>query len=206
MDVPRKPAACFARRVQARGPKIFFFPKYSIYDLTKSSRAHYGGRFAIVTTRGAGCDGRGRAARRAAGSRTVKPCGPGTSTLVSSLRAIRKRRWLTSPIHRGEYGAAVKPLRRECRMFRRTCGDYACGPSTLFCPRGCGCGQRPAFPAPSVLQGVQSAKLGHSMPRERSLMSASLSSSGLTGRPSIPEAAMLEPRRLWNTDRRLRGR
>ena len=43
---------------QARLAKIFFFPKYRNYDLTKSSRASQEGRFAIATTRGAGCDGR----------------------------------------------------------------------------------------------------------------------------------------------------
>ena len=48
------------------------------------------------------------AARRSQPTRTVKPCGPGTSTLVSSLRAIRKRRRLTSPILRGDHEAAEK--------------------------------------------------------------------------------------------------
>jgi hypothetical protein len=37
--------------------KINLFPKGGIYDLTKQSRPHEG-RFAIVTIRGAGCDGR----------------------------------------------------------------------------------------------------------------------------------------------------
>ena len=71
-----------ARRPAPRA-KIFIFPDYRIYDLTKSSRPHEG-RFAIVTIRGAGCDGRGCVARRAAQSRTVKPCGPVPSMLGSS--------------------------------------------------------------------------------------------------------------------------
>ena len=50
------------------------------------------------------------AARRAADARTVKPCGPVPSTLGSSLRAIRKRRRLTSPILRGDHGAAVPTI------------------------------------------------------------------------------------------------
>jgi hypothetical protein len=42
---------------QARLAKIYIFPKRRNYDLTKPSRPHEG-RFAIVTIRGAGCDGR----------------------------------------------------------------------------------------------------------------------------------------------------
>ena len=42
--------------------------------------------------------------------------------------------------------------------FRPTCGDYACGPPTLFCPRGCGCARRPAFPAPSLWRGTPNCK------------------------------------------------
>jgi hypothetical protein len=45
-------------RSQAISAKILFFPKRRNYDLTKPSRPHEG-RFAIVTIRGAGCDGRG---------------------------------------------------------------------------------------------------------------------------------------------------
>src|SRR6202022_3939093 len=56
----------FRNACQAVTEKIFIFPKDGSYDLKKPSRAHYGGRFAIVTTRGAGCDGRASAARRAA--------------------------------------------------------------------------------------------------------------------------------------------
>src|ERR1700760_605678 len=40
----------------------------------------------IVTEREAGCDGRGRAARRVAGSCTVKPCGPVPPMQGTSLR------------------------------------------------------------------------------------------------------------------------
>jgi hypothetical protein len=73
----------FCPTSQARSVKIFIFPKERNYDLKKPSRPHEG-RFAIVTIRGAGCDGRGRAARRAAQSRTVKPRGPVPPTLGSS--------------------------------------------------------------------------------------------------------------------------
>jgi hypothetical protein len=74
------------------------------------------GRYAIVTNVGAGCGGREglqRGVKPASTKRpwrTVKPCGPDTPTLVPSLRAIRRRWWLTSPVHQGERGAAVKTI------------------------------------------------------------------------------------------------
>src|SRR6266436_3204829 len=36
----------------------------------------------------------------------------------------------------------------------------------LFCMRGCGCIERPAFPAPSIIEGHCLAKLGRIAPRE----------------------------------------
>jgi hypothetical protein len=95
----------------------------------------------------------GRAARRAAGSRTVKPRGPGTSTLVSSCaERFAQRRRLTSPTLRGERGAAVKPLRRECRS------DFgvpvlACVRLFCFARKAVGAFVHPAFPAPSDFGG-----------------------------------------------------
>jgi hypothetical protein len=64
---------------------------------------------------------------------------------------IHSRRGLTSPVPRGEHGAAVKPLRRECRS------DFgvpvlACVRLFHFCTQGNGCGAHPAFPAPSVFR------------------------------------------------------
>ena len=120
----QKSRRLFCPTSQARLAKIFLFPNDRNYDLKKPSRPHEG-RFAIVTIRGAGCDGRGRAARRAErrvrSSRVVlsprrwgqanglrfRPCGRNAE--------VHSRRRLTSPVLRGERGAAVKPLRRECR-------------------------------------------------------------------------------------------
>src|ERR1700755_2848599 len=93
--------------------------------------------------------------------RTVKPCGSGSPTLESSWwigevglwsAPPRGRWWLTSPAHQEEHGAAVKPLRRECRS------DFgvpvlACVRLFLFCTQGSGCDVHPAFPAPSVIRG-----------------------------------------------------
>ncbi len=48
--------------------------------------------------------------------RTVKPCGPGSPMLeIKFAELFRERWWLKSPAHQEEHGAAVKPLRRECR-------------------------------------------------------------------------------------------
>jgi len=66
-------------------------------------------------------------ARKTCGAmRTVKPCGPVPSTLGSSCaERSAQRRWLKSPIHRGERGAAVQPLCRECRIVSAL-PDYLC--------------------------------------------------------------------------------
>jgi hypothetical protein len=50
-------------------------------------------------TLGAGCDGRGSDARRAALLRTAKSCGPDAPTLASSLQVVTcRRRWQKSPV------------------------------------------------------------------------------------------------------------
>ena len=80
--------------------------------------------------------------------------------------AIHSRRGLKSPVPRGERGAAVKPLRRECRMFRpacQTCGRFPFQPTSLA-----GAVERPAFPAPSHLRrDTNLQNSGESPPRER---------------------------------------
>jgi hypothetical protein len=58
-------------------------------------------------------------------------------------------RWLKSPTHRGEHGAAVRPLRRECRSDFGV-PVFSLRASFLFCTQGSGCVVHPAFPAPSV--------------------------------------------------------
>jgi hypothetical protein len=57
-----------------------------------------------------------------------------------------------------------------------------------FYTQGCGCVRAPAFPVPSLCEGHDDASPGRAnAPRE----------CGVTS--SIPEAARLEHRRLWNT-------
>ena len=163
---------CFTETCQPLRTKINRF--------SEKAKQHYNPRRPAPTTEGVSRSLRHVArdamdapltAKRAAEARTVKPCGPGTSTLVSTPGSSPGGRGLKSPIPRGEHGVSRQTSRRECRIVRLTCSDYACGPPTLFCPRGCGCGQRPAFPAPSAFQrdtlrlrsssfGATSAELG----------------------------------------------
>jgi len=42
---------------------------------------------------------------------------------IKLAKMMDERRWLQSPVHRGERGISRKPSRRECRIVRRTCGD-----------------------------------------------------------------------------------
>jgi hypothetical protein len=83
-----------------------------------ASRPHEG-RFAIVTKRGWGCDGREWHAGRAWPTRTAKSRGPDLPTLGSSSAGV-------DPQGDGGYQARTpgrtrisrKPLRRECRLIR----------------------------------------------------------------------------------------
>jgi hypothetical protein len=87
--------------------------------LRSASRPHEG-RFAIVTKRGAGCDGRVDIAgeRYHAYGQAVwsRPLDAGVKFIEMRFRPcgrsaeIDKRRWLTSPTHRGERGAAAKTI------------------------------------------------------------------------------------------------
>ena len=53
----------------------------------------------------------------------------------------------------------LKPLRRECRVFRGTCGEYSC--AFYQCTRGCGCSGHPAFPAPSIGRKIHAMTRAH---------------------------------------------
>jgi|SRR5450631_4335880 hypothetical protein len=91
-------------------------------------------------------------------SRTAKSSGPDAPTLASSLAEvlsalpgsdktlIREMTVAKEPGHRSTT-YALKPLRRECRVFRVPCGFYPC--AFYLCTGGCGSGH-PAFPAPSL--------------------------------------------------------
>jgi hypothetical protein len=81
-------------------------------------------------------------------------------------RQLSRATVANKPGRRGEHEISRKPLRRECRVNRRDRGDYA-RMLILFCMRGCGRIERPAFPAPSDQEGKElPAQLGRIAPRE----------------------------------------
>src|SRR5580698_10827171 len=83
-------------------------------------------------------------------------------------RNSRRRWWLTSPVHQGDHGGAVKTIAQE---MPGTPGEpvvttLVC--FVLFCMRGCGCIAPPAFPAPSVIRGREFLQnSGEAAPRDR---------------------------------------
>ncbi|MGY3120678.1 hypothetical protein ACVWXQ_004615 [Bradyrhizobium sp. S3.14.4] len=61
---------------------------------------------------------------------------------------------------------AVRPLRREGRVFGFTCMPLCSSSACAFAQRTVGASRHPAFPAPSFLEGVtETAKLGRNAPR-----------------------------------------
>jgi hypothetical protein len=72
------------------------------------------------------------------------------------------------------------------------CAFFLC-----FSTRRCGRSRRPAFPAPSSRRGTKKVQdPGENLPRERArmLVYSTVSAPGLTGRPSIPETAVIDPK------------
>ena len=117
------PASC-----PAPFAKIFAFLKIRKHDLTGAVPRSQEGASRSSRTSRAGCDGRvviaGERYRCVRSSRVVlSPRRWGQADRVMRFRpcgrnaVIDQRRWLTSPRHRGERGAAVKPSRRECRVI-----------------------------------------------------------------------------------------
>ena len=72
---------------------------------------------------------------------------------IKLAKMIDERRWLQSPVRRGERGISRKPSCGECWIVRRTCGDLlAC---FFHCTQGCGCVWCPAFPEPFDFRGTR---------------------------------------------------
>src|SRR5689334_14928672 len=115
--------------------------------------------------------------RKACGvTRTVKPCGSGSPTLESSLRIGDVG---LSARHAAQAMVAKKPgTPGRARSSRKAIAQgvpdrfgepvvtNACVPHYPFCTQGCGCVERPAFPAPSVLRGTPTMhRPGENAPR-----------------------------------------
>src|ERR1700752_5169918 len=96
--------------------KIFRFTEIPIYGINRSSPCHHEGRFAVVTKRGAGCDGTLPASgdlHRKRWPRTAKSCGPGAATLASIRSACAGTATVTiKAAHRGEHEGNRKTIAR----------------------------------------------------------------------------------------------
>ena len=114
-----------------------------------------------------GCGGRRCHVGRTWRLRTAKARGPGLPTLRSS-RAVTSRATTaaTKPGSRGERAISVKTIAQG--MPDDLAEPVVSAASFSFCWRAMGCGQHPAFPAPSYFSGGRRflQKLGHDVPRE----------------------------------------
>src|SRR5581483_9532601 len=137
---PSKSRRLFCPTSQACGPKIYLFPKYGSYEIKKPSRPTTEGRSANRHDTLGGM-------RWTLSAREMMRGGGRSSRVVLSPRrwgqVDRDDRSATVAIKPDTPGRArssrKEPSCRECRIVSATCSDYACGPPTLFCPRGCGC-------------------------------------------------------------------
>jgi hypothetical protein len=100
----------------------------------------------VVTNVGAGCDGRVSVVDERCS------CGRRSRVVLVPRRWDQalwcaRRRWLKSPVHRGEHEAAVNTNRAGKAGSLRL--NLWCLTRVLtYCTRGRGCNQHPAFPAP----------------------------------------------------------
>jgi hypothetical protein len=100
--------------------------------------------------------------------RTAKSCCPDPPMLGSSSRAMIPRATVArKPGAPRRPRISRNPLRRECRLFRLPCCCLRAQRCSLLSTQGHGCGQHPAFPAPSILGGTRfPPSLGRLAPRE----------------------------------------
>jgi hypothetical protein len=90
--------------VQPLTKKYSDFPNTQITTISIAIPSHMRGVSRSSRTLGAGCDGRGSDARRAALLRTAKSCGPDAPTLASSFVERSAQATVTNkPGHRGEH-------------------------------------------------------------------------------------------------------
>src|SRR5712675_2731834 len=98
--------------------------------------------------------------------RTAKSCGSDAPMLASSLREEAQATVSNKPGHRGEREVSRKTIARGMPGETGVTVVTMLVCFVLFRTRGCGCIERPAFPAPSIIEGHRLAKLGRIAPRE----------------------------------------
>src|SRR5258707_11795846 len=119
--------------------------------------------------------------------RTAKSCRSGTPMLVLSLREEAQATVSNKPGHRGEREVSRKTIARG--MPGETGVTVV---TTLVClffyhTRGCGCIERPAFPAPSDLRGREiQANLARKPRRDREVVFAVIARSEATKQSTLP--------------------
>src|SRR5712672_3509432 len=84
--------------------------------------------------------------------RTAKSCGSDAPMLASSLREEAQATVSNKPGHRGEREVSRKTIARGMLGWSGVTVVTTLVCFVLFCMRGCGCIERPAFPAPSDIR------------------------------------------------------
>jgi hypothetical protein len=160
------------RRCQALRRKIFFFCFPEKYDCLRPSRLHRRGVSRSSRTLEAGSGGR-RGAQRACRVdegmlADAKACGPGPPMPGLSLKVmIFRRRRQSKPGLRGEHVISVNTIAQGMPVVPAALSLLACAKCTSFARKARGCGQHPAFPAPSSFEGdAQRHRSDTSVPRE----------------------------------------
>jgi hypothetical protein len=143
------------KRCQAPSAKIFSFRFSEFCDCIAPSRLHQEGRIAIATDVGSG-ERWTRQCRKASGTEADERSRAvlisrrwDQARRVTNLRATEAKE-LGTP---GRPRISRKPSRRERRIVAAALSLLACAKCTLFARKARGCGQHPAFPAPSDFRG-----------------------------------------------------
>src|SRR6185437_10703292 len=99
----------------------------------------------------------GNAQDEARKMRSTKPCGPDTPMLVSSLQHDCARRWLQSPVRRGEHGISRPTSRRERRSVSAAL-LLACASALSLHARLAGAASIRCSLRPHLLRGPRTSK------------------------------------------------
>ena len=107
--------------------------------------------------------------------------------------SFRRRWWLKSPVHQGDHGVTVTPLRRECRFDsgEPVVTTLAC--FTYIRTRGCGCHRASGIPcALFSFEGARNSWQNLGAWRGEIAESCRIVIAGESGRPSIPGTVAME--------------